>query len=78
MQAGQWVDFFIPGEAQVGGFSMWNHPQDFSDHDRIELAVKVLEFFNHIAPDTPYFDVFPISSPCEGSILRDTNPVGQT
>jgi len=39
-KAGQWVDFFIPGEAQVGGFSMWNHPQDFSDHDRIELAVK--------------------------------------
>jgi len=39
-KGGQWVDFFIPGEAQVGGFSMWNSPTDFSDTGNIELAVK--------------------------------------
>jgi len=39
-KAGQWVDFFIPGEAQVGGFSMWNHPSQFEETNIIELAVK--------------------------------------
>jgi len=39
-KAGQWVDFFIPGEDQVGGFSMWNHPAQFQQTNIIELAVK--------------------------------------
>lgn len=39
-KAGQWVDFFIPGEPQVGGFSMWNSPDNFSRTGDIELAIK--------------------------------------
>jgi len=39
-KAGQWVDFFIPGEPQVGGFSMWNSPDNFNKTHNIELAVK--------------------------------------
>lgn len=39
-KAGQWVDFFIPGEAQVGGFSMWNHPGQFHQTNNIELSIK--------------------------------------
>eukprot|EP00088_Acartia_fossae_P058560 TRINITY_DN6870_c0_g1_i1.p1 TRINITY_DN6870_c0_g1~~TRINITY_DN6870_c0_g1_i1.p1 ORF type:complete len:239 (+),score=-2.17 TRINITY_DN6870_c0_g1_i1:55-771(+) len=39
-KSGQWVDFFIPGERQVGGFSMWNDPQHFQDTNIIELAIK--------------------------------------
>jgi len=39
-KAGQWVDFFIPGEPQVGGFSMWNSPDMFSRGGDLELAIK--------------------------------------
>jgi len=39
-KAGQWVDFFIPGQPQVGGFSMWNSPGMFSRSGDLELAVK--------------------------------------
>ncbi|XP_023333403.1 oxidoreductase NAD-binding domain-containing protein 1 isoform X3 [Eurytemora carolleeae] len=39
-RAGQWVDFFIPGVEQVGGFSMWNSPTSFSRTGELELAVK--------------------------------------
>jgi len=39
-KAGQWVDFFIPGIEQVGGFSMWNGPDSFAKSGELELAVK--------------------------------------
>jgi len=39
-QPGQWLDFFIPGEEKVGGFSMCSSPSDLSSKGTVELAVK--------------------------------------
>lgn len=39
-KAGQWVDFFIPGVEQVGGFSMWSSPDSFSKTGELQLAIK--------------------------------------
>eukprot|EP00095_Tigriopus_kingsejongensis_P008270 maker-scaffold240_size241964-snap-gene-1.19 protein:Tk08270 transcript:maker-scaffold240_size241964-snap-gene-1.19-mRNA-1 annotation:"oxidoreductase nad-binding domain-containing protein 1-like" len=39
-RAGQWVDFFIPGVNQVGGFSMTSSPQKLADSGHLDLAVK--------------------------------------
>jgi len=38
--AGQWLDFFIPGEEKVGGFSMCSCPSDLSMKGTMDLAVK--------------------------------------
>ena len=38
---GQWLDFFIPGEAQVGGFSMCSSPDMLQSLGTLDLAVKV-------------------------------------
>ena len=38
--AGQWVDFFIPGVEQVGGYSMCSAPHDLAEGRRMDLAVK--------------------------------------
>ena len=45
--AGQWVDFFIPGVEQVGGYSMCSAPSDLRPggdeggrRRRLDLAVK--------------------------------------
>ena len=39
--AGQWVDFFIPGVEQVGGYSMCSAPSDLrGEGGRLDLAVK--------------------------------------
>ena len=38
--AGQWVDFFIPGVEQVGGYSMCSAPSDLEEGRRMDLAVK--------------------------------------
>ena len=40
-KAGQWLDFFIPGEPQVGGFSMTSAPHELRTLATIDLAVKV-------------------------------------
>ncbi|XP_020617147.1 oxidoreductase NAD-binding domain-containing protein 1-like isoform X2 [Orbicella faveolata] len=37
---GQWVDFFIPGLATVGGFSICSSPRELKESSTIELAVK--------------------------------------
>lgn len=37
---GQWVDFFIPGLATVGGFSICSSPKELKETNTIELAVK--------------------------------------
>jgi len=39
-QAGQWLDFFIPGEEKVGGFSMCSCPTDLTTKRTVDLAVK--------------------------------------
>lgn len=39
-KAGQWVDFFIPGVAVVGGFSVCSSPRRLERERIIELAVK--------------------------------------
>lgn len=39
-QAGQWLDFFIPGEEKVGGFSMCSSPSDLACGGTVELAIK--------------------------------------
>ena len=39
--AGQWVDFFIPGVDQIGGYSMCSAPSDLAGAEsRLDLAVK--------------------------------------
>lgn len=38
--AGQWVDFFIPNEPVVGGFSICSAPNQFRQRGTLELAVK--------------------------------------
>ena len=39
--AGQWVDFFIPGVEQIGGYSMCSAPSDLTGAEgRLDLAVK--------------------------------------
>ena len=40
-KAGQWLDFFIPGEPQVGGFSMTSSPHELQTLATVDLAVKV-------------------------------------
>lgn len=40
-KAGQWLDFFIPGEPQVGGFSMTSSPHELQSLSTLDLAVKV-------------------------------------
>jgi len=40
-KAGQWLDFFIPGEPQVGGFSMTSSPHELQNLSTLDLAVKV-------------------------------------
>jgi len=40
-KAGQWLDFFIPGENQVGGFSMSSSPYTLESEGTLDLAVKV-------------------------------------
>lgn len=40
-KAGQWLDFFIPGEDQVGGFSMSSSPHSLEAEGTLDLAVKV-------------------------------------
>jgi len=37
---GQWLDFFIPGEEKVGGFSMCSSPIQLESSKLLELAVK--------------------------------------
>lgn len=39
-KAGQWLDFFIPGEPQVGGFSMTSSPHRLQTLGTVDLAVK--------------------------------------
>ncbi|GCC29032.1 hypothetical protein chiPu_0007468 [Chiloscyllium punctatum] len=39
-KAGQWVDFFIPGISQVGGFSICSSPGLLERESVLELAVK--------------------------------------
>ncbi|XP_054914775.1 oxidoreductase NAD-binding domain-containing protein 1 isoform X1 [Poeciliopsis prolifica] len=39
-KAGQWVDFFIPGVAEVGGFSMCSSPGLLQRDGVVELAIK--------------------------------------
>ncbi|XP_054848156.1 oxidoreductase NAD-binding domain-containing protein 1 [Eublepharis macularius] len=39
-KAGQWVDFFIPGVAVVGGFSICSSPGLLEQEGELELAVK--------------------------------------
>ncbi|XP_078092145.1 oxidoreductase NAD-binding domain-containing protein 1 isoform X2 [Mustelus asterias] len=39
-KAGQWVDFFIPGTSQVGGFSICSSPGLLERENALELAVK--------------------------------------
>ncbi|GCB77787.1 hypothetical protein scyTo_0020610 [Scyliorhinus torazame] len=39
-KAGQWVDFFIPGTSQVGGFSICSSPGLLERESVLELAVK--------------------------------------
>ncbi|XP_078394678.1 oxidoreductase NAD-binding domain-containing protein 1 isoform X1 [Cetorhinus maximus] len=39
-KAGQWVDFFIPGTSQVGGFSICSSPGLLERESALELAVK--------------------------------------
>nr|XP_056713986.1 oxidoreductase NAD-binding domain-containing protein 1 isoform X1 [Euleptes europaea] len=39
-KAGQWVDFFIPGVAAVGGFSICSSPALLEQEGELELAVK--------------------------------------
>jgi len=39
-KAGQWVDVFIPGEKQVGGFSMCSAPSLLEKSSKIQLAIK--------------------------------------
>lgn len=39
-KAGQWVDFFIPDVATVGGFSVCSSPCLYQEKKQIELAVK--------------------------------------
>ena len=38
--AGQWVDFFIPGVEQVGGFSMCSSPKLLRTEGQLDLAIK--------------------------------------
>jgi len=38
--AGQWLDFFIPEEEKVGGFSMCSSPTDLAKNGTVDLAVK--------------------------------------
>ena len=40
-KAGQWLDFFIPGEPQVGGFSMTSSPHELQSLSTLDLAVKM-------------------------------------
>ncbi|XP_048375737.1 oxidoreductase NAD-binding domain-containing protein 1 isoform X1 [Stegostoma tigrinum] len=42
-KAGQWVDFFIPGISQVGGFSICSSPGLLERESVLELAVKYSE-----------------------------------
>lgn len=42
-KAGQWVDFFIPGISEVGGFSICSSPRLLEQEGMIELAVKYTE-----------------------------------
>ncbi|MBN3291980.1 OXND1 protein, partial [Polypterus senegalus] len=42
-KAGQWVDFFIPGVSNVGGFSICSNPGLLRRDGVIELAVKYSE-----------------------------------
>ncbi|XP_035284967.1 oxidoreductase NAD-binding domain-containing protein 1 isoform X3 [Anguilla anguilla] len=42
-KAGQWVDFFIPGQEKVGGFSICSSPALLRGEGVIELAVKYAE-----------------------------------
>eukprot|EP00092_Neocalanus_flemingeri_P030607 GFUD01033232.1.p1 GENE.GFUD01033232.1~~GFUD01033232.1.p1 ORF type:complete len:308 (-),score=113.65 GFUD01033232.1:61-984(-) len=39
-QPGQWLDFFIPGEEKVGGFSMCSSPSDLTSRGTLDLAIK--------------------------------------
>jgi len=39
-QSGQWVDFFIPGEDKVGGFSICSPPSQLESSGTLELAIK--------------------------------------
>jgi len=39
-KAGQWVDFFIPSIATVGGFSMCSAPETLKEKGLLELAIK--------------------------------------
>lgn len=37
---GQWVDFFVPGIQQVGGYSIISTPADLQQSGTFQLAVK--------------------------------------
>lgn len=39
-EAGQWLDFFIPGEEKVGGFSMYSAPSELQANNTLKLAIK--------------------------------------
>jgi len=39
-KAGQWLDLFLPGVDQVGGFSMCSGPHTLQSNSSLELAVK--------------------------------------
>jgi len=39
-QPGQWLDFFISGQEQVGGFSMYSTPTDLTTKGTLDLAIK--------------------------------------
>jgi len=39
-KAGQWLDLFLPGVDQVGGFSMSSGPHTLQSNSSLELAVK--------------------------------------
>lgn len=39
-QSGQWVDFFIPGQDKVGGFSICSPPSQLESSGTLDLAIK--------------------------------------
>lgn len=39
-QSGQWVDFFIPGQEKVGGFSIYSAPSELQSQGTLRLAIK--------------------------------------
>lgn len=72
-KAGQWVDFFIPDQPIVGGFSIASSPHLFKTDRSIELAIKRT---NH--PPAKWIHDQPINQKIPGTISTNEYSIHQS